>query len=102
MGKMIPLLVKSLAWYKVCIQRTNSYIQLYIVLITTITAFKTFDLQLKYIPLGIVTMLFLVLIVGSIDIFFGIYREEININHKNSPVLMEILNKINGKVKNVD
>ena len=47
-----------------------------------------------FIPIGIFGFLFTVLVIGSLDIFLGIYKEELRISHEKSPVLMEILKRV--------
>ena len=84
----------SIAWYKVCLTRANGYINIYNALGLTIIIMDKYNIPHTYIPIGIIGIMVMVLIVGSIDILSGVLRQETKISHEHSPVLMEILKNV--------
>lgn len=90
---------KLIAYYKVCILRSNSYLQFYYSITLTILVFKALHIPFKFLPLGIIGLVIAILIVGTLDLKLGIFSREQKIMHEESPVLMEILNKLNERKK---
>jgi hypothetical protein len=88
---------RCIAWYKACATRTYGYVNLYNAIGITVVLFETYSIPKKYIPIGIISILAAILVIGSLDILLGVLEEETKLFHIRSPILMEILKQVTRK-----
>ncbi len=86
-----------IAWFRTCCQRVGVYVHIYNACMLTALFIIEKGLPRSVIPFGIAGFLVIVLIIGSLDIAFGVYKAENRLVHENSPVIMEILKEVRGK-----
>lgn len=88
---MLKKIINGLGYFKVCATRVNAFWNFVYLFILMSIYFDGKGISKEWLILIIPLQAIIILVLGTLDMKFGLWKREAEIGHKQSPVLMETL-----------